>query len=309
MRIPVIGSEKFDYPVFLVFTCFAVNLLTTSILMGGMQIKMNRDHKISMSTEERKTVFDMLDWKIGCLGLLAATSNVLAMTSSLVAIKYIGVPTQIVIKSAKMIPILIGGFILFRKKYPIYDYVAVVAITIWIFMFNYFKPNSKMDGENTPFGLAMCFLSLFMDGVTGPIEDKMLALKDLHPYLLLFILNFFGFPVIMCAALIVEGFTPIRILLDNPQLWGYVVLLSATASIGQVFIILCLKLYGSLYTTLITTIRKIVSSLLSIYMFKHKMSVMQWISMSGTFATLFARQYVKYKFGAKKKGQQEASGH
>ncbi|KAK1443166.1 solute carrier family 35 member B like protein [Babesia gibsoni] len=311
MRIPLAGVKKFDYPVFLVFMCFAVNLFTTAVLLGFMQLKLNRENKINMSsTSERKTVFDMLDWQIAGLGTIAATTNVLAMTMSLTAIKYVGVPTQIVIKSAKMIPILIGGFVLFKKRYPLYDYVAVFLITTFIFLFNYFKPTNKASAANTPFGLAMCFLSLLMDGITGPIEDKILALKDLHPYLLLFILNFFGFPVAFVAVFVAEGTAPMRIIWENPQLWVYVFALAFTASIGQVFIVLCLKLYGSLYTTLITTVRKIASSLLSIYTFQHPMSVMQWVSMSGTFATLLGRQVIKYKLG-KKKGEQpnKQSGH
>uniref|UniRef100_A0A1E1XHV2 Putative udp-galactose transporter n=1 Tax=Amblyomma aureolatum TaxID=187763 RepID=A0A1E1XHV2_9ACAR len=302
MRIPVLDNKKFDYPVFLAFTCFATNLVTTSVLMGAMQIKFNIDYKKSEDKQQpRRNVFEQMDWKIGMLGGLAATSNVCSMVSSLTAIKYVGVPTQIVIKSAKMIPILIGGFIIFKKRYPVYDYVAVILITLCIFAFNFFKPSAKMDGEDTPWGLFMCFFSLFWDGITGPIEDKMLSLKDLHPYLLLFILNFFGFPLATVSALVFEGFEPFQILGKHPELWLYILLLSVTASVGQVFIVICLKLYGSLYTTLITTIRKIASSLISIFTFKHPMSVMQWISMSGTFATLLARQFIKYKMSTRNK--------
>ncbi|GFE54339.1 UDP-galactose transporter [Babesia ovis] len=307
MRIPVHNGMKFDYPVFLTFTCFATNLITTSILMGGMQLKYNRDYKLrSDPYMPRKNVFDQLDRTIAFLGVLAAISNVCAMVSSLTAVKFIGVPTQIVIKSAKMIPILIGGFIIFKKRYPWYDYVAVLLITGCIISFNIFKPNSKMDGENTVFGLCMCFFSLLCDGITGPIEDKMLSLKDLHPYLLLFILNFFGFPVVTASVFIFEGAEPFAVIAREPRIWGYVALLSLTASLGQVVIVVCLKLYGSLYTTLMTTIRKIASSLISIFYFNHAMSAAQWVSMSGTFAVLLARQLLKYKLSSKTKG---APGH
>ncbi|ORM39561.1 Solute carrier family 35 member B1 [Babesia sp. Xinjiang] len=308
MRIPIAGGKKFDYPVFLTFICFATNCITTSILMGGMQIKFDREYKHqSDEGEERRTVFDQFDWKIAVLGLIAATSNVCAMVSSLTAVKYVGVPTQIVIKSAKMIPILIGGFIIFRKRYPWYDYVAVLIITACIICFNFAKPNSKMDGENTPWGLFMCFFSLFWDGVTGPIEDKMLSLKDLHPYMLLFVLNVFGFPLVTASVFIFEGLEPFNIIAQEPKIWGYLALLSLTATIGQVVIVICLKLYGSLYTTLMTTIRKIASSLISIFMFNHAMSVLQWIAMSFTFATLLVRQYIKQRLGAKKKGEKESA--
>ncbi|GBE60147.1 UDP-galactose [Babesia ovata] len=307
MRIPIMGDKKFDYPVFLAFSCFATNLVTTSVLMGAMQLRLNwRHRKLDDSAEQPKSVFEDLDRKVAFLGVLAATSNVFSMLSALASIKYVGIPTQIVIKSAKMIPVLIGGFVIFGRRYPVYDYVAVFVITLCVFGFNYFKPKGRMDGENSLLGMLMCFFSLFCDGVTGPLEDKMLATKDLHPFMLLFSLNFFGFPLATAAVFVFEGTAPFRILLQNPQIWMYLALLSLTASIGQVFIVVCLKLYGSLYTTLITTIRKIASSLISIFMFNHDMSVMQWVSMSGTFATLFVRQFFKYKMNTKNKG---ANGH
>ncbi|GIX62452.1 protein tyrosine phosphatase, putative [Babesia caballi] len=302
MRFPILDEKKFDFPVFLAFLCFATNLVTTCALLGVMQLRMNLQYRRREDpSEERQTVFDMFDRRIMFLGFLAAVSNVVAMLSSHAAVKYVGVPTQIVIKSAKMIPILIGGLLIFKKTYPMYDYVTVCVITLFIFIFNFFKPNARMAGENTTFGLVLCLMSLACDGFTGPIEDRMLALKDLHPFSMLFILNFFGFPFAAAAAFIFEGTEPFCLLRDNPELWKILLLLSVTASVGQVFIVICLKLYGSLYTTLITTIRKIVSSLLSIFMFHHPMSVLQWISMAGTFLTLFARQYFKYQHGLKKK--------
>ncbi|EDO07524.1 UAA transporter family protein [Babesia bovis T2Bo] len=309
MRVPVLDGKKFDYPVFLTFTCFASNVLTTAVLMGGMQIKHNLDYKKRTDPNEpKKNVFDQLDCKIAMLGALAATSNVCAMVSSLASLKFIGVPTQIVIKSAKMIPILIGGFVIFGKRYPWYDYVAVLIITACIICFNFFKKNIRMEGENTPFGLFMCLFSLFWDGVTGPIEDKMLSLRDIHPFLLLFILNFFGFPIVAATVFIFEGLMPFKILANSPELWGYIMLLSLAASIGQIVIVICLKLYGSLYTTLMTTVRKIASSLISIFRFNHYMTPVQWVSMSGTFATVLIRQIIKYNSKSKHTAKQ-GHGH
>ncbi|CDR94702.1 UDP-galactose transporter, putative [Babesia bigemina] len=309
MRIPLMGDKKFDYPVFLAFTCFTTNLVTTSVLMGSMQLRLNwRRRKMGDSADGPKSVFEDFDKKVACLGMLAATSNVMSMLSALASIKYVGIPTQIVIKSAKMIPVLIGGFLIFGRRYPVYDYIAVFVITLCVFGFNYFKPKGRMDGENTLVGMLMCFFSLFCDGLTGPLEDKMLATKDLHPFMLLFSLNFFGFPMATAAVFVFEGTTPFKLLMQNPQIWMYLALLSLTASIGQVFIVICLKLYGSLYTTLITTIRKVASSLISIFMFNHYMSVMQWISMSGTFATLFIRQFFKYKMNTKNRSS-NGDGH
>lgn len=57
------------------------------------------------------------------------------------------------------------------------------------------------------------------------------------------------------------------------------VLVSAVVSaIGQGFIYLTVTWYDPLVTSIVTTIRKFLSIVLSVFMYGHKISIIQWIS-------------------------------
>lgn len=66
-----------------------------------------------------------------------AITYVIAMVSTNYALTHVTYPTQILVKSAKMVPVVVGGFILFRKTYPWYDYVVVSIVTTAIAVFNF----------------------------------------------------------------------------------------------------------------------------------------------------------------------------
>ena len=50
-------------------------------------------------------------------------------------IGYLNYPTQVVFKCCKLIPVLIGGIILQRKKFSIMDFVAAMSMCIGLAIF------------------------------------------------------------------------------------------------------------------------------------------------------------------------------
>lgn len=56
-------------------------------------------------------------------GILAALS-VGTIGFSNFSLKYLNYPTQVIFKSCKLIPVMIGGILIQKKQYRIIDYVA-----------------------------------------------------------------------------------------------------------------------------------------------------------------------------------------
>eukprot|EP01068_Selenidium_serpulae_P015771 Selendium_serpulae@DN6243_c0_g1_i11.p1 len=97
----------------------------------------------------------------------------------------------VLVKSAKMVPVVVGGFVLFRKKCPLYEYISVAIVTVSLILFNVEKI-MKGGGHQTALGLILLFTSLILDGITGPNQDKLLAIHNLNSFQMMFFTNLFG---------------------------------------------------------------------------------------------------------------------
>eukprot|EP00922_Rhytidocystis_sp_ex-Travisia-forbesii_P035984 GHVS01053393.1.p1 GENE.GHVS01053393.1~~GHVS01053393.1.p1 ORF type:complete len:395 (-),score=47.53 GHVS01053393.1:467-1651(-) len=148
--------------------------------------------------------------------LLTSISYVLAMVATNYALTHVNYPTQVLVKSAKMVPVLLGGFLVFSKTYPWYDYVSVVLVTAAIGIFNCLgssRPersshlpsphiptgvtddvpdtddilssspssshSSAASSGTTSWGLVLLLVSLVCDGLTGPRLDRINVLHIL----------------------------------------------------------------------------------------------------------------------------------
>lgn len=68
----------------------------------------------------------------------------------------------------------------------------------------------------------------------------------------------------------------------------WLVLISAVVSaVGQGFIYITVTWYDPLITSIVTTIRKFISIVLSVFLYGHKISIIQWISAVVVFLGVF----------------------
>ena len=111
----------------------------------------------------------------------SGVSQMLAMAASNEALRYVSYPTQVLGKSCKMVPVMAGGIVLGGKRYSAVEYAQVVMITLGVCVFN-FGGKKKKTGRDSPLGLALIAVSLFMDAFTGGLQDKVkMRTKELNP--------------------------------------------------------------------------------------------------------------------------------
>eukprot|EP00921_Rhytidocystis_pertsovi_P020780 GHVQ01033126.1.p1 GENE.GHVQ01033126.1~~GHVQ01033126.1.p1 ORF type:complete len:491 (+),score=86.49 GHVQ01033126.1:88-1560(+) len=112
--------------------------------------------------------------------LFTAITYVTAMLATNYALTHVSYPSQVLVKSAKMVPVVIGGFLVFNKTYPWYDYFSVVVVTIAIAVFNFFgttmkTPKSIMASPHNPscvsgFAAGPAVVSSSAGGVVGSVN-------------------------------------------------------------------------------------------------------------------------------------------
>ena len=66
----------------------------------------------------------------------------LAMASANEALRYVSYATQVLGKSCKMVPVMIGG-VAAGRKFPRAQYLQVLAITLGVAVFNFGKKASS----------------------------------------------------------------------------------------------------------------------------------------------------------------------
>ena len=117
----------------------------------------------------------------------SGSSQMLAMAASNEALRYVSYPTQVLGKSCKMVPVMLGGLVLGGRKFSRFQYLSVAFVTFGVFLFNYGKASSSSGKsasvtENSTYGLSLIFLSLVFDAITGGLQDKVkTSTKVLNP--------------------------------------------------------------------------------------------------------------------------------
>eukprot|EP00388_Colpodella_angusta_P003279 GDKJ01011609.1.p1 GENE.GDKJ01011609.1~~GDKJ01011609.1.p1 ORF type:complete len:341 (+),score=68.27 GDKJ01011609.1:33-1055(+) len=304
-------SDTFKYPIFLVFAmCFgsALSAWLIVLLMGdGVSRPL---HVLKLRAKDSdKSVKSAFNPDIARSFFLISLTYIGAMLCSNYALTQVNYPTQVLVKSAKMVPIVIGGLLIYRHRYPWYDYLSVIIVTVALIVFN--LASSKSSGtSNTLLGIGLCFLSLMCDGLTGPRQDFLNKKYVIKPMDHMLMTNLFACIPSFLAMLVFESTAPIEFMTRYPDVMSKIATFCLCNTLGQVFIYNALTSLGSLYVALITTTRKFFSVLLSIFFYAHTLLPLQWASVVAVFGalliqTIFSQKAKDKAKAALKKGEKK----
>jgi solute carrier family 35 (UDP-galactose transporter), member B1 len=206
---------------------------------------------------------------------------------------------------------------IFRKKFPFYKYAVVALVTLGVAVFTLHHPStaskaakhsSKTAGETSQYwGLFLLGVNLLFDGLTNSTQDNIFT--SFRPY---------SGPQMMCAQNIMSTALTVSYLLLAPYIAptsfgryigmgsgnelveaisfikaypavGWDVLgFAACGAIGQVFIFHTLSVFSSLLLVTVTVTRKMLTMVLSVLWFGHKITGMQWLGVGLVFGGIGA---------------------
>ncbi|CEM14054.1 unnamed protein product [Vitrella brassicaformis CCMP3155] len=275
------SGHKFKYGVFLV-SCIAF----CAFIVGASGLLIEK--RLNLAQIRRK-----INQETVTNFALISLTYVGAMLSSNYALQHVNYPTQVLVKSAKMVPVVVGGFLLFRKTYPWYDYLSVFLVTTSLICFNLFKEGAKKHAVSTFMGVALCFVSLLCDGLTGPRQDHLMKKYHVTKFEHMTFTNLFALVWTALFMFVLEGVAPVTFCINNPSAVWAVLLCASCSALGQIFIFLSLTSFGALYLSLMTTTRKFFTILLSVVLYGHHLNAIQWTSVFVIFAGIFLQTYCK----------------
>lgn len=235
--------------------------------------------------------------------LIVAVAYFLAHSFGLASLKYIIFPLQVVIKSCKSVPVLIGEIVFAKIKPSIAKTVGVLMLSIGVALFTFSSESghqksnnsSSMGGSTILYGAALAAAALVCDAVYGPYQNKIVAKHKPSSWVLMLNMNLYE--LIIAVAVDLATSTELQeafaFLERHPVEFGYRALLfCASMSLGNVFIYKIQREFGALAVTKTTTVRKLVSLVLSILWFGHSLNLMHYVAMATVFAAPLVEQRI-----------------
>ena len=120
------------------------------------------------------------DWSFVLPCVLIALSGSVASQFGYASLSHINYPTHMLAKSCKLIPVMLTGALVYRRKYSIRKYFCVLLVTLGVTGFMFLTPHhSEQAASNSVYGLFLVVVNGILDGYTG-------TLLSLFIYLYLF---------------------------------------------------------------------------------------------------------------------------
>lgn len=298
------SPEFFKFPIFL-------NTIQSSfaVLTGLLYL--------TVTTSTGKPIPPLFPSKAAFVPLLLVSITAsLASPFGYASLAHIDYITFILAKSCKLLPVMFLHITIYRKRYPLYKYLVVLAVTAGVAVFTLHASshkNSKSSAKkNSSWGLLLLGINLLFDGLTNSTQDYIFS--TFQPY---------TGPQMMCATnllntLLTMGYLGLSpyvahtgvgewIALDlsaggqggevgaalafmrrHPGVWTDVLGFAACGAVGQVFIFYTLSAFSSLLLVTVTVTRKMLTMILSVVWFGHRLSGMQWLGVGLVFGAVGA---------------------
>ena len=254
----------------------------------------------------------------------SGVSQMLAMAFANEALRFVSFPTQVLGKSCKMIPVMIGGVVAGRK-YPASQYAQVAVVTAGVVAFNLGKSRSRLGGSrsgaeslerDSAYGLSLIAASLAMDLVTAALQDRVkTATARLNPekkrpktsmFESMLWTNLGG----ACAAFLLAAGTGqlasgVAFCARHAAAARNVAFYALASVIGQLFVYFTITEFDPLVLSTVTTTRKIFSTVYSAARSPAAaLNKTQWGGCAAVFAAIAWETLEKYRRaqGAKRLG-------
>lgn len=237
---------------------------------------------------------------------MVSASNVVATTCQYETLKYVSFPVQTLGKCAKMIPVMIWGFMINQRRYDAGDIAVAACITLGCTIFGLYgqvtNKNATSDSNTSMYGLGLMLGYLAFDGFTSTFQDKLFKGYHMETYNQMVWVNLcsatFSLFWLVSDSSLTEAFEFIQ---RHPSVMGDVVVLSTAAMLGQLCILYTIREFGALLFATIMTTRQFISILLSCIIFMHPLTLPQWGGTCLVFGALYYNSFLKAARKADKK--------
>nr|CAG4636978.1 EOG090X05CU [Ceriodaphnia reticulata]SVE72907.1 EOG090X05CU [Ceriodaphnia reticulata] len=238
-----------------------------------------------------------------------SVSNTLSSWCQYEALKFVSFPTQVLAKSAKVIPVMLMGKLVSRAQYKNYEYATAVLISVGMTAFLLGSDGGKKGNSvTTASGAVLLCGYLIFDSFTANWQSALF--KEHQPSSVQMMC---GVNLMSClftsASLIQQGgfFHSFSFAARHPVFIVDCLLTAVSSASGQLFIFATISKFGPVVFTIIMTVRQGLSILLSCLLYRHHLSYMGVLGVFTVFLAIFLRIYYAQQHKKRKLDATESS--
>lgn len=211
--------------------------------------------------------------KTYCL-LALLTLGTMGLSNS--SLGYLNYPTQVIFKSCKLIPVLVGSILIQKKKHGPLDFLAAICMCLGLTLFT--LADSKVSPNFNPFGVLVICLALVCDAVIGNVQEQAMRETSALSNEVVFYSYGLGYLYLLTIMAVTGNLLPgILFCAKHPiETYGYAFLFSLSGYLGIQFVLILVKTCGAPIAATVTTARKAVTIVIS-FIFFNKPFTLQYI--------------------------------
>jgi len=227
---------------------------------------------------------------------IVSLSNVLASCFQYEALKFVSFAVQMVGKSTKILPVMMWGFIVRRKRYSKFDWTIAAVVTAGCFCFLVGGDLSSVKaGQNEHnritwivfFGLCVMVASIVCDGFTSMFQERLFDDYNTSVWVQMLYTNLWSSAITLLMLVSTGGYREsLEFLTSHPDFARDVLGLSLASVIGQVAIYTTIGWYGAVAFASVLNVRQVLSTIVSSAYFNHPFSIAQFVGCFMVFGAL-----------------------
>ena len=200
----------------------------------------------------------------------------LAMTASRgltnKSLEYLNYPTQVIFKSMKLITVMLGSLVILNQRFTIYEYISAFALVASAILFSLGDVTTQPEIAGWT-GIIIVCASLVADALHSNTQEQLLKQHRAGVLEAMLYTNLFA-ALMSCAWVLVTGefFPAWKFCAEFPLAYLLFVMRAAVIYGGVLCFVLMINTFGVVKATAITTVRKILTIIVSFILFPKPIS-------------------------------------
>lgn len=211
------------------------------------------------------------------------------------ALRYSTYPLKVSFKSCKLLPTMALGGCVTGRRHSIFEYIAALIMCAGLMGLTladdttHETVEAKGHAENTAYlGPILLGVSATLDSVVPNLQEKIFTQTNAKAVDTIFLSNSFMFLILMTITLISgELFTAWAYCRENMQVFGVLTLQAASAYCGLRCYLTIVKEHGSIAGVLLANARKVVTIMLSFFLFAKPCKAMHVLGLALIFIGVY----------------------
>jgi len=282
------NRQLFSYPLFLVAASHTAGSIFAALVMWLQHVPL-------IVPSQRMT-------------LAPAMTNLVSSFLQHRALYSLYFPAQTLLKTLKILPVMVAGWALKNRHYSRLDYLEGIVLTVLVALFVWefqvqdnvsAQPESSQAYEGSIAGIVMMLGYVALDPFTSNLEDYAYQVTDIEPSQMLFGMEALS----ACVAWVVllssgEFSQAIHFLVSNPDAVMILTLLSIAGATGAYTCLVTVRLFGPSIFTLLMMSRQICSLVISVLVFQHPVQAWECVAFVIVAMLLIASSVRRVRVGA-----------